>query len=265
MKPLYTSSNCKPAYQLRWSLALFCSVELPPIKAWLSQLSEAVERDGVRVLDHDQQNTVLFFLLSTKPTATPPEIVKSVKGRLQHILQRSAPKAFRRNFSLSSIGEASREVIEEYVASQLGHHPMADPRVEARFKDFQFVFPDVDLSAEQFSSHGRYVYCLHLALVHEARWREVREKQLSITRDMFFKAARDKGHKLSRLALLPDHLHATLGCRFNESPEEVALGYMNNLAFAHGMKPIFCNSYYVGTFGDYDMGAIRRRTVATKS
>jgi REP element-mobilizing transposase RayT len=265
MKPIYTSTNCKPAYQLRWSLALFCSVELPSTESWVSQLADAIERDGVRLLDNYQQNGVLFFLLSTRPSATPPQIVKSVKGRLQHILQDSVPKAFRRNFSLSSVGEARREIIEEYVASQLGHHPMADPRVEARFKDFQFVFPRVDLSAEQFSSHGRYVYCLHIALVHEARWREIREEQLSITRDMFFKAARQKGHRISRLALLPDHLHATLGCGFNESPEEVALGYMNNLAFAHGMKPIFCYSYYVGTFGDYDMGAIRRRVTASQS
>jgi REP element-mobilizing transposase RayT len=82
---------------------------------------------------------------------------------------------------------------------------------------------------------------------------------------MFFKAARQKGHRISRLALLPDHLHATLGCGFDESPEEVALGYMNNLAFVHGMKPIFCNSYYVGTFGDYDIRAIRRRAIAPQS
>ena len=259
MKPLYTRSNCKPAYQLRWSLALFCAVDLPSVEAWGSQLAEAVERDGVRLLKHHRQANVLFFLLSTKPAVKPPQIIKSVKGRLQHILRASVPKAFRRNFSLNSVGDARREVVEEYVASQLGHHRMADQRVEARFKTFQFVFPSVDLSSEQFSSHGRYVYCLHLALVHEARWREIREEQLALTRDMFFKAARQKGHRVSRLALLPDHLHATLGCGFDESPEEVALGYMNNLAFAHGMKPIFCFSYYVGTFGDYDMGAIRGR------
>jgi REP element-mobilizing transposase RayT len=102
------------------------------------------------------------------------------------------------------------------------------------------------------------VYALHLVLVHEGRWREIGEDHLSMTRDMFFKVARKKGHRLSRLALLPDHLHATLGCGFQESPEEVALGYMNNLAYAHGMKPIFCQSYYVGTFGEYDMAAIRR-------
>jgi len=135
---------------------------------------------------------------------------------------------------------------------------MADPRVEARFKDFQFVFSNVNPTAEQFSSHGRYVYGLHLVLVHEARWREIREEELAVTRDMLFKVARQKGHRISRLALLPDHLHATIGCGFQESPEEVALSYMNNVAFAHGMKPIFCASYYVGTFGEYDMGVIRR-------
>jgi REP element-mobilizing transposase RayT len=136
---------------------------------------------------------------------------------------------------------------------------MADPRVQARFRDYQFCFPNVDVTAEQFSSHGRYRYCLHLVLVHESRWREIREDQLAITRDMFFKAPCQKRHSISRLALLPDHLHAALGCGFEESPEDVALGYMNNLAFAHGMQPVFCASYYVGTFGEYDIGAIRRK------
>jgi hypothetical protein len=33
---------------------------------------------------------------------------------------------------------------------------------------------------------------------------------------------------------------------------------MNNLAYVQGMKPMFRFSYYVGTFGPYDRGAIRR-------
>jgi REP element-mobilizing transposase RayT len=240
MKTLYTSANCKAAYQLRWSLALFGAAELPPVQTWVDELSEAVERDGVRILEcRFQPPAVLLFLLSTQPRVKPPQVVKSVRGRLQHLLRTSVPRAFRRNFSLSSVKDARREAIESYVGSQLGHHGMADARVQARFKDFQFAFPAVDLSTEQFSSHGRYVYNLHVVLVHDARWREIREDYLATTRDMFFKAARRKGHRISRLALLPDHLHATLGCSFEESPDEVALGYMNNLAFAHGMQPVF--------------------------
>ena len=36
------------------------------------------------------------------------------------------------------------------------------------------------------------------------------------------------------------------------------LGYMNNLAYVHGMKPAFRFSYYVGTFSEYDLGVIPR-------
>lgn len=188
-EPLYTPTNCTPAYELRWSLALFATTDVGPAHCWLPQLKAVVEDDGVRILEQcSRPPHVLLFLVSTKPHVAPPHIVKSVKGRLQHLLHSSHPKVFRRNFSLSSVGEVRREVVEAYVARQLGHHP-----------------------------------------------------------------------RLSRAGILADHLHLTLGCRLDESPEDVALGYLNNLAYAHGMRPLFRYSYYVGTFGEYDMAAVRRR------
>ena len=33
---------------------------------------------------------------------------------------------------------------------------------------------------------------------------------------------------------------------------------MNNLALAHGMTALFEESYYVGTFGSYDLNAVRQ-------
>jgi hypothetical protein len=41
-------------------------------------------------------------------------------------------------------------------------------------------------------------------------------------------------------------------------PGEVALSYMNNLAYAQGMSEVFRYSYFVGTFGEYDLGVIPR-------
>jgi hypothetical protein len=106
-----------------------------------------VEADGVRILEcRCDQPPVLCFLLSTKPTIAPPQIVKSVKGRLQHLIRDG----------------------------------------------------------------------------------------------------------------LSDHVHLTLGCAIGESPEAVGLTYLNNLACAHGMQALFRHSYYVGTFGEYDLEAIRR-------
>jgi REP element-mobilizing transposase RayT len=256
-EPIYTAENCHPAYQLRWSLALFAD-GLPGPEKWLQRLKEAVEPDKVRILEqrHKPPN-VWFFLLSTKPPVSPAKIVKSVKGRLQHLVRADVPSAFRRNFSLTAVGDARRDVVEKYVEGQLGHHRMADQRVEQQLARFQLAFPEVDLSQPVFSSHGRYHCNLHAVLVHQERWREVRLERLEATRDMVLGVARKRRHRLSRLALLSDHVHVTLGFGYEESPEEVALAYLNNLAYAHGMKGIFTHGYYVGTFGKYDMGAIR--------
>jgi REP element-mobilizing transposase RayT len=75
---------------------------------------------------------------------------------------------------------------------------------------------------------------------------------------MILGVVKKKGHRLSRAAILSDHVHMTIGCAIRESPEAVALTYLNNLAYAHGMQPLFCHGYYVGTFGAYDLDAVRR-------
>ncbi|MBS0206186.1 MAG: hypothetical protein JSS49_25100 [Planctomycetes bacterium] len=256
--PLYTTASCRPAYQLRWSLALFVKQPLPPSDEWIDLLTAEAERDGVRVLDSCVQNRNPFFTLSSRPEVSAPQIVKSIKGRLQNAIQHQVPKAFRRNFHLTSLGAANRKSTEAYVAQQLGHHHMADERVDRMLADFQLQFPDVDLSQPQYSSHGMYLYNLHVVLVHQERWNDICRTRLQTTTDMVVRSARVKGHRLSRVALLADHIHLTVGVPFDATPEGVALSYMNNIAFAHGMTHLFAPSYYVGTFGEYDMNAVRR-------
>ena len=257
MEPLYTAASVKPAYELRWSLAVFAKRPLPPAEIWLADLKESVERDGVRILETcSRPGNVWYFLLSTLPDVAPPAIVKSVKGRWQHWLRALNPDAFRRNFSLTCVGDASRDVVERYVSSQLGHHSMADARVQAQLEKYQLEFPDVDLSARELSSHGAYGYNLHLVFVHDGSWNQVHDAALTKTRDMVLRVARKKLHRLSRLSLLADHLHLVAGIPHQQSPQDVALGYMNNLAFAHRMPALFSASYYAGSVGNYDTGAV---------
>ena len=117
-EPFYTSSNCTPAYELRWSLALFSTVDLSATDVWLDDLKAAVEADGVRILEcRAEQPPLLQFLLSTRPALAPPQIVRSVKARLQHRVHSMHPAAFRRNFSLVSIGDVRGDVIEEETTS----------------------------------------------------------------------------------------------------------------------------------------------------
>jgi hypothetical protein len=48
----------------------------------------------------------------------------------------------------------------------------------------------------------------------------------------------------------------TLGTSPCESPLDVALAYLNNLAYTQGMRPVYRHSCFLGTFGEYDLGAV---------
>lgn len=183
-------------------------------------------------------------------------MIRSIKGRVQHLIRSQQPKAFQRNYAVRSIGTATRSVVEDYVAKQLGHHAMADERVNDLLKRFQKSFPNVDLSLPVFSAHGQYWYCTHLVVVNDGRWMEIRENFLNSISQMVERVAAKHLCRLSRVGRLPDHLHLTLGCPIEESPEEIALSFLNNCAYAVGMKPVFQFGYYAGTIGEYDRGAV---------
>jgi hypothetical protein len=80
---------------------------------------------------------------------------------------------------------------------------------------------------------------------------------LDKTRDMLLQASVAKGHLPSRAGFLPDHIHCLLAWNLAEAPADVALAYLNNLAFVCGMKPVFKFSCFIGTCGEYDLGAIQ--------
>ena len=254
LAPIYTADNCKAAYQLNWSLAVFWK---EPIESagWLSELRSVAEADGVRVLRHRfVRPGVSQFLVSSRPDLPPERMARSVKGRLQHLVRRDWPRAFRRNYGLRSLGSANREVTERYVASQADHHPMADPRLQEMIRRLQINDPQVDLSLPRRSAHALYWYNLHVCFINDGRCREIRGESLQRMRGMIIRAAAKKGHLLSRAGILSDHVHLTLGCALCDSPAEVALSYMNNLAYACASKHVFAFGFYAGTFGEYDLG-----------
>ena len=59
------------------------------------------------------------------------------------------------------------------------------------------------------------------------------------------------------MAVIPGHVHMAMVGHFEQTPEETALAYQNNLAYALGQKRIWQESYYIGTVGEYAMDAIR--------
>lgn len=258
MKPLYTVDNTTLAFQLNWSVCLFGRGALPPSSDWLDQLRTVAEPDGVRILEfRGTQANVGQFLVSTRPQLSPSQIVRSLKGRWQYLLRTVCPSAFRRNYFIGSVGEASCRVLDQYIDGQTSKHSMADPDVQSRLQSLQFHDAAVDLGQTMTGNYGQFVYGLQVVVENESGWNEIRESVLTGSRDMIIRAAAKKRWRLSRIGMLSDHIHVLLGADVTESPASVALSLMNNLAYGQGMKPVFRYSYYVGTFGPYDRGAIR--------
>jgi hypothetical protein len=71
---------------------------------------------------------------------------------------------------------------------------------------------------------------------------------------MILKAVAKRRQLLSVAGIAPDLIHLTIGCSVEESPAEVSLSYMNNLRYACGLNRNFGMGFYVGTFGEYDLG-----------
>jgi REP element-mobilizing transposase RayT len=257
--PIYTSENCTAAFQLNWSYALFWHGAAIGDSQWQAALNQALSPDGIRILQcHQPQSNVTQLLLSTLPNVAPQFLAQRVKGRLQHLIRGKMPSAFRRNYSLTSVGSTKREKLESYVARQIEHHRYADPRFRAFLRPFQIVRADTDLSQSRATCHALCTFNLHVVLEVQPGTAANDEPTLQAWHDMILRASQSKRHLLPRASVLPDHIHLLVGCQVDESPEQVALGYLNNLAYASGMKSVFRCSYFVGTFGEHDLGGIEQ-------
>ena len=254
MQPIYLPGEVKAAWQLNWSLTVFW--RSPPMTDdWRDELRASLEPDGIRLLDHRfSQPDRSLFLFSSIPIVTPERLVNRVKGRLQYIVRHRCPKALRRNYDLHGIGSTRRDKAEQYVESQLWHHYPDDSALRTSLVDLQIVNPEIDLGRSRYTAHARYHCNLHVVLRYQSRPEKPDADEL--VRSVIKRAAASKGHFLSRLGLLLDHLHLILGISPDESPEVVVLSYMNNIASVYGMSPVLKPSYFVGTIGEYDLGAI---------
>lgn len=123
LAPIYTPGNCRPAYQLTWSLTVFWRPETTDA-AWLDPLQRATEPDGVRILEHRfVRPGASQFLLSTTPQVSPLAFIRSVKGRLQRLVRRDWPRAFPPDARLCAggIARGDRAAVHEQPCVCLGN------------------------------------------------------------------------------------------------------------------------------------------------
>ena len=260
--PLYNPRNIdSPAYHLRYSWTGWPSVGTfpdQPFEDFFDALMPLWEADGIRCLETNWTSQQIQFTCSVKPSVSPIYFVARVKGRLQHALrQANMPVRFSRKVSFRSLGENTRDQVEAYIANQVAKEQFVDDRFSDFLRSFTVADTNVRLQDPAKTYSGRYWYNLHVVLVTESRMRYTDESSLKLIATTCDKVAIKKSYELSSRSLMPDHVHLGLRGNIEHSPEEIALAFMNNVAFAFGQKAVFRPSYYVGTFGEYDMGAVR--------
>ncbi|MDP1560862.1 MAG: transposase [Pirellulaceae bacterium] len=261
--PLYRPENIdSPSFKLRYTWTGWPSTgSFPPQpdQSFFDTLADTWETDGIRLLEKHWQPDKLQFTCSVRPTMASTLFTARVKARLQYALRNAGTRIeFSRKVAFRSLGENKREQVEGYIANQVAKAQFIDPRFAELIARYTQVNNYVSLREPTATNRGRYWYDLHLVLVTEHRERFVDEVSLNRIKEVCEKNAQKKGYLLGSISVMPDHVHLALRGNVEETPESIALGFMNNIAFVFGQQPVLRPGYYVGTFGEYDMGAVRR-------
>jgi REP element-mobilizing transposase RayT len=260
-QPLYLAAGLRAAYELRYGWTGWPSGTLFPvgvIRRVLPGIAPEWEGDGIRLLESSLAPEELLLTFSGQPHVSPMTLASRVKGRLDnHCRHAGTPVAFSRKVAVWSIGHNQRDQVEAYIGRQAEKEAATDIRFRALLRQLCTVRPQVDLSQPTESRSGRYWYNLHLTLVTQDRYRVGDEATLRKIHGTCLRIAEKKGYAISALAVMPDHLHLALRGAIDHAAEEVALSFLNNLAFAAGQRPLWESGYYAGTFGAYDMDAVR--------
>ncbi len=262
LEPLYNPDNLRAAYQLRYSWTGWFKSDF---KKQPDSIFDAVdslwEQDGLRRLEHAWSTDRIQITFSAKPNVSPVYLATRAKGRLQYLLrnQLSEFPGFTRKVSVRSIGENTSQDVAAYIASQLDKEAFVDPRFVEQLREFTRVFSEVDLATPTESARGRYWYNLHIVLVVACRGRIHDLAQLRTLFERSLRIAERKGHRIASISVMPDHLHMALRGDLERSPVDIALDFLNNLAFAIGQVRVWQDGFYAGTFSEYDMNAIRCR------
>ncbi len=262
-EPQYDPRTADAAYQLRYSWTGWPSAA--PFATQPVELIEATqpqwESDGLQVLESRWTAELVQILFSAQPDVTPVFVATRAKGRLDHTLREARPNMpFSRKVAVRSVGDNTRDDVEAYIERQVVKEQFVDPHWAAALAKFTVVNESVDLSQPTESARGRYWYNLHLVLVVDGRVRLSDQNIFRTLRDGCFKIAEKKGHLLSRVSVMPDHVHLALRANPDESPNDVACAYQNNLADMAKLGRLWQDSFYVGTFSEYTTQAIRRIT-----
>ncbi len=258
----YTAANTKAEYSLHYSWDGWTSRDVPFPKTLPSAIKNCVplwNLDGLKFIRYDLDNGSLKCLFAVEPNISPVAFVRLVKGRLDHAFRKlGTPIKFSRKIGFRTLGDNTREVVNNYVMRQVGKSDYIDPRYITFLDNYTVECSEVDLKIPQALSHGRYWNNIHLVILAEDRNHPMtKESTFRVVRDACFKIADKHGHSIARLAVMPDHIHISLQANPRISPYKLGLSFLNNLSYVLKAGSCWSCEFYVGTFSEYRIDQIK--------
>ncbi|MDP6631082.1 MAG: transposase [Kiritimatiellia bacterium] len=260
-KPIYTPRGVRKVHHLRYDWTGWLSGEAPfPSTAEdaICACREAWREDGMALAEFRVHNDRVQLLFDVQPEVSPVLCTTRAKGRLNNALrQAGTPVRFSRKVAFRSLGENIDRTVEGYLRKQVRKEGFVDPRYVAKMDAFTIEDESVALSEPAETERGRYWYGLHLVVVMAGRRRLVDYELMGKIRDTCLAIGRKKECGIRAVSVMQDHTHVALKGNIALSPEEIALSFLNNLAFGMGRNRVWKDEYYVGTFSEYGMESIR--------
>ncbi len=261
-RPIYTPASVHKVHRLGydWTGWLSDSMPFPPsTEDAIRACSAAWQGDGLVVSQVRLHRDRAQILFEAQPAISPVLCCQRVKGRLEHALRGAGtPVKFSRKIAFRSLGENTDAIVEGYLRKQVRKEGFIDPRYVARLSAYTIEDDDISLAEPEETGSGRYWYGLHLVVVVAGRQPIRQYARMEKLRDACGAIARKKGCGLKAVSVMPDHIHLALKGNIALSPEEIALGFLNNLAFVMGYNRVWKDEYYVGTFSQYGLQSIRQ-------
>ena len=261
--PIYTEASVRPVHALRydWTGWLREKRPFPELtRSVVEQLSPLWRDDGMALESANVQGDRVQCLFVAAPALSPVACARRAKGRLQQALRQAGVRvSFSRRVSLRTLGVNTSQTVAGYIGGQASRSDYADPRFKQFLREQTIVDPSVQLAEPARGAHGRYWYNLHLVLVVQDRdYPVTRRENFGRLRDGCQRIATKKGYGIAALSIMPDHIHAALKGATGQSPLDIGLAFLNNLAWLMGYNRVWSEEFYVGTFSEYRVGAVLR-------
>ena len=247
--PLYSRVNCLFAYQLHWTLLLYWRYKVSDAKWWSGVQRQAAE-DGIQLVRHGFVRPGLSQIeLSSTPNLSPLSVIHKLQHHIRDYVNPEIPNAILDRFHLRSVGWMTRQAVERVLQGKCERNHPADKEFDSRWRNVQLPQP-FDLSLSQRDGQGIYSYNLHIVLEYDEEQMQKHRSFVSLAHREILQVSRRRRLRLSRAAILSDHIDLVLGCPIRTAPVSVALCFMNDLANACLRDPMFSYSAFVATLGE---------------